>query len=135
MQPRETLLAVAGQGLDGDAAFGNARRQVLLIDLETLREFGLPAGSVRENITTEGLPLQGLARGTRLRIQDVVLEVTGDCTPCGFLDSLRPGLRQALAGKRGLLASVVRGGMIRVGAPIGVAAAPEPAEASVRATG
>lgn len=120
MQPRSSLSAVAGEGLQGDAAFGTSRRQVLLMDAETLASFDLAPGAVRENITTSGIPLRGLPRGARLHIGEVILEVTGDCTPCDFLDTLRPGLRQALVGRRGLLAGVARGGDLTIGAPVRV---------------
>jgi MOSC domain-containing protein YiiM len=118
MEPRASIKAVTGQGLSGDAAFGRSRRQVLLIDDETLHTFDLTPGMVRENITVSGMPLPGLPRGTRLHLGDVILEITGDCTPCDFLDSLRPGLREAIRGRRGLLATVAVGGELRVGVPI-----------------
>ena len=43
-------------GLQGDrhARIGS-KRQVLLIERETLDALGLPAGEVKENITTEGM--------------------------------------------------------------------------------
>jgi len=118
MQAQREVTAVAGKGLEGDAAFGTSRRQVLLIDDETLGLFGLAPGAVRENITVEGLRLEGVRRGARLHIGEVVLLVSGDCTPCGYIDKLRPGLRQEMAGHRGLLAQVERGGTLTVGDPV-----------------
>jgi MOSC domain-containing protein YiiM len=121
MQATPEVEAVAGHGLRGDAAYGTARRQVLLIDAETLAEFGLTPGASRENITTEGIRLQGVPRGSRLRLGDVVLEITGDCTPCDYFERFRSGMRQELVGKRGLLARVERGGTLRIGDPISLA--------------
>jgi MOSC domain-containing protein YiiM len=116
MQPRSSVQAVAGSGLTGDAAFGRtSRRQVLLIDDQTLLAFDLAPGMVRENITLSGVAVHGLPRGSRLHFGQVVLEITGDCTPCDFLDSLRPGLREALRGRRGLLARIEVGGDLHVG--------------------
>jgi MOSC domain-containing protein YiiM len=124
MQPRPAIEAVTGRGLTGDAAFDRtSRRQVLLIDEETLAEFALAPGMIRENITISGLPLHGLARGSRLHLGKVVLEVTGDCTPCDFIESLRPGLREALRGRRGVLAHVAVGGELHVGDPVRLEAA------------
>jgi MOSC domain-containing protein YiiM len=120
MQARASVEAVIEKGLAGDAAFGTSRRQVLLIEAETLNSFDLAPGTVRENITVEGIALAGTPRGARVHLGDVVLEITGDCTPCDYLDSLRPGLRQAIAGRRGLLARVVRGGSLSVGTPVRV---------------
>jgi MOSC domain-containing protein YiiM len=123
MEPRSTVRAVEDKGLADDAAFGTSRRQVLVIDDESLTGFGLEPGVVRENITVSGLQLHGLPRGTRLHIEDVVLEVTGDCTPCDFLDTLRPGLKAAILGRRGLLARVMQSGELKVGAPVRVQSA------------
>jgi len=52
---------------------------------------------------------------TRLRLGEALLEVIGDCTPCSFLDSLRPGLQERINGERGVLARVITNGTIRVG--------------------
>jgi MOSC domain-containing protein YiiM len=118
MQPHAALRAVQGQGLEGDAAFATSRRQVLLIDSETLHDLALAPGAVRENVTLSGVSLRGLTPGTHLLINDVILEITGDCTPCEYLDTLRPGLREALGGRRGLLARVTRSGRLTVGAAV-----------------
>jgi hypothetical protein len=91
-------------------------RQVLLMGEETLEAFGLEHGEIRENITTSGIELASLERGQRLSLgDDVVLEITGHCTPCARMDEIRPGLQQELQGQRGMLAFVVQGGTIKVG--------------------
>ena len=118
MEARSTLSAVEGKGLSGDAAFGTARRQVLVIDADTLAAFDLAPGAVRENVTVEGIQLHGIRRGARLHFGEVVLLISGDCTPCAYIDSLRPGLRKAMAGRRGVLAQVERGGTLAVGSPV-----------------
>ncbi|MEX2030065.1 MAG: MOSC domain-containing protein [Anaerolineales bacterium] len=109
--------AVAGKGLVGDVAFGRARRQLLLTDLADLDHFHLQPGEVRENITLAGVPLADLPRGSRLQLGDVTVEITGDCTPCEQLEDLRPGLQEDIRGRRGMLARVVKGGMLREGDP------------------
>jgi MOSC domain-containing protein YiiM len=114
MQRVEEAQAINGQGLQGDAAFGRKRRQVLIIDLETLDRFDLKPGQVRENLTLRGIRLAGLPAGTRLSIGAALLEITGDCAPCDHLESLRAGLRREMEGNRGVLAQVVRGAQIRV---------------------
>lgn len=90
-------------------------RQVLLMADEDLAEFGLPPGVVKENITTLGLNVRQLKRGQRLRVGSALLETTGPCDPCGRMDEVRPGLQQALRGRRGMLCRVVEGGTIRRG--------------------
>ena len=51
-------------GLEGDrkASKGSAR-QVLFMDNETLQEFELQPGDVRENVTTAGLDLRAIQAG------------------------------------------------------------------------
>ncbi len=119
---------VAGYGIEGDSHASSSgprsARQVLLMDEETLVALGLEHGAVRENITTSGLDLGALRKGQRLTAGDgVVLEITGPCTPCSRMDEVRPGLRAALEGRRGVLARVVQGGSIRTGDPVSVAEA------------
>ncbi len=116
MQARDVLHAVADLGLDGDVnARAGSARQVLFMDEETLAAFELPNGRVRENITTRGIALQTLAAGARVRAGAAVFEITKPCDPCGFIDDIRPGLREAMEGKRGMLARVIQGGELRVG--------------------
>ena len=93
----------------------NGARQVLLVDKETLDAMGLLPGTIRENITTEGLNVNGLAIGERLRVGPVLLLVSAVCTPCDQLEKVRPGLRREMYGRRGMLCRVVEGGTIRAG--------------------
>jgi MOSC domain-containing protein YiiM len=117
MQPVTVAQAVADFGLEGDRhARAGSRRQVLLVEKETLDALDLAPGTVRENITTQGADLVDLVPGRRLRLgQDVVLEVTGTCTPCHRLDEVRDGLSQEMAERRGVNARVVAGGSIQLG--------------------
>jgi MOSC domain-containing protein YiiM len=122
MEAHASARVIEDWGLEGDRhANSGGTRQVLLMDEETLSAFGLAAGMVKENITTRGIDLKTLAPGTRLVIGSAVLELTKACTPCSRMDEIRPGLREALEGQRGLLARVVQGGLIRVGDPIEIA--------------
>lgn len=114
-------LAVASSGLNG-CAHGRpgGRRQVLLMDAETLASFGLAPGVVKENITTRGLALRELHPGQRLRVGEALLEVTLPCEPCSRMDDIRPGLQLELRGRRGMLCRVVEAGWIRRGDQIEV---------------
>jgi MOSC domain-containing protein YiiM len=116
MEEVNRIEAVADRGFAECAhARKNSRRQVLVVDRETLDAMELHAGSIRENITTQGLNVNGLSLGERLRIGPVFLEVSAVCTPCDQLEKIRPGLRRELYGRRGMLCRVIEGGMIRVG--------------------
>ena len=120
MKDTDSVNALTGFGIEGDRHASEhparRRRQVLLMDKETLDHFGLEQGQIRENITTAGIDLASLPRGQRLSLGDeVVLEITGDCEPCAFIEGIREGLRAEIEGKRGMLAYVAQGGAIKVG--------------------
>ncbi|HVR91753.1 MAG TPA: MOSC domain-containing protein [Novosphingobium sp.] len=143
-QPRTSLELIEGLGVAGDAHAGVtvkhrsrvARdpaapnlRQVHLIHAELLDELGahgfaIAPGAMGENITTRGLDLLGLSQGTWLRLgSTAVIEVTGLRNPCDQLNTLHPGLMQAvldsaddgsLIRKCGVMAVVVLGGTVSV---------------------
>jgi MOSC domain-containing protein YiiM len=117
MRKVEQAEAVEQLGLKEDRhALPDSSRQILLIGKETLDELKLSPGEVKENITTAGIDLMGMRYGERLAVgSSVVLEVTKACTPCSRMEEIRPGLKQQLAGRRGMLARVLRGGIIRPG--------------------
>ena len=115
--------ALADWGLDGCAhARRGSKRQVLLMDAETLEEMDLHPGQVKENVLTRGLSLRGLQRGQRLRAGDALLEVTMPCAPCNLMESIRPGLETQMRGKRGMLCRVLEDGLMRPGDSIEVLA-------------
>jgi len=116
---------ITGQGMQGDRHLRSdglrAKRQVLIMDVETLNHFGLEPGQVRENVTLEGLDLSTISAGDRVSLgDDVVLEITGDCEPCARMDEIRPGLKEEIDGKRGVLAFVEKGGVVSIGSEVGV---------------
>ena len=142
---------VAGVGVAGDAHAGEKvkhrsrvaidpeqpnLRQVHLLHVELLDElaaagFCLTAGQVGENVLTRGVDLLALPTGTRLALgAEAVVELTGLRNPCAQLDGFQRGLTQAMiecgpAGevvrKAGVMAIVVRGGMVAPGNAIAVA--------------
>ena len=69
------------QAYEGCAHARPGNRQVLLVDAETLGVLQLQPGITRENVTTEGLDVNGLAIGQRLRLGEVELEVSAVCDP------------------------------------------------------
>jgi MOSC domain-containing protein YiiM len=114
-------------------------RQVHLIHAElhdelATRGFAVPPGAMGENITTRGVDLLGLSRGTRLLLgPDAVVEVTGLRNPCAQLDMWLPGLMAAvldrdehgeLVRKAGIMGVVLAPGVVTPGDCI-VAVAPD----------
>ena len=153
---RELIRLLAGLGVEGDAHAGETvqhrsrvradptqpnLRQVHLIHAELhdeLREqgFDVTPGAMGENVTTRGVDLLGLPTGTRLRLGDeAVVEVTGLRNPCTQLNTIQPGLMDAvldrdaegnLIRKSGIMGVVLAGGEVRPGDPIAVELPPEP---------
>jgi MOSC domain-containing protein YiiM len=116
MEELQEVQAVSDLGFEGCAhARPRSKRQVLLVDKETLDAMDLQPGTTRENITTTGLNVNSLAIGQQLRIGETRLEVSEICTPCDQMEKIRPGLRKELWGRRGMLCRVIDGGIIRRG--------------------
>ena len=120
MKSVESADMVAGYGIEGDrhatSRGPRTRRQVLLMDVETLGAFGLEGGQTRENVTTRGIDLHALPAGARVALGDeAVVEITGFCDPCGRMDEVRDGLREAMVDRRGMLATVIEGGAVKIG--------------------
>ncbi len=110
--------AIDGRGLEGcrhALKKPGSKRQVLLMDVENSRALGLEMAAVKENISVEGIPLESLPPGQRLGIDEVVLEITGECVPCHKMNLIRPGLLKESWGRRGQLAMVLRAGVMHEG--------------------
>ena len=78
-------------GIEGDKP-RSPRRAVIIYSLERiegLREEGHPVaapGSLGENIIVEGLDWAALVVGLRLRLGEVLLELTGPTAPCHVIE-------------------------------------------------
>ena len=122
MQQVATANLVGGVGIDGDKHAGAAsKRQVLLADKEALDAVAVLPGTIKENITVEGVDVMQLSAGTRLRLgRSAVLEITAICEPCFRMDEIRDGLRAELEGRRGMVSRVVSSGSISVGDAISI---------------
>jgi MOSC domain-containing protein YiiM len=153
-----SIRLLAGLGVEGDAHEGvtvkhRSRvaadptqpnlRQVHLIHEELHDElrasgFAVEPGVMGENVTTRGIDVLALPRGTRLRLgAEAVVEVTGLRNPCGQLNGIQQGLLAAtvdrgadgsLIRRAGIMGVVLAGGDVRPGDPIEVALPPEPHE-------
>ncbi|MGA7917301.1 MAG: MOSC domain-containing protein [Candidatus Acidiferrales bacterium] len=101
----------------------DSKRQVSLMDAETLEKLGVAPGLVKENITTRGTDFRALGAGQTLRVgHECVLEITSPCHPCPRMDEIRMGLQEELRGQRGWLCKVIVAGKIRRGDRIEVMA-------------
>jgi len=121
MKELEEAEAVDDKGIRG-CIHGRkgSKRQVLLMDAETLEKLGLAPGVTKENITTRGIDFQTLSAGQKLRVGESLMEIVDACHPCARMDEIRMGLQEELRGQRGWLCRVVSGGRIRPGDAIEV---------------
>lgn len=72
----------------------------------------LPFGSLGENILIDYNPYH-LNAGDRLRMGDVVLEISQYCTMCDHLSKIDEDLPTLLKDDRGIFAKVIEGGVIK----------------------
>lgn len=81
---------IQNAGLDGCAhARPNGKRQVLLVDVEKIRQ--------------------------KRRVGEAELEASARWEPCELMEEIRAALMQELVGRRGMLCRVVRGGAVKWG--------------------
>ena len=140
---------VAIAGLVGDGHDHEKHRTpvqaVSLLDLELLHAatedhgLDLVPGSLGENLTVEGLGVQRLGEGDRLRIdavdgRDVLLEITKVRPPCYVLDALSPDLKRTMWNRIGMYARVLVGGWIAETAGVRLELVGDPASRPLRRT-
>ena len=117
-----TLVLRARFGIEGDVNAGRVGpRQVLLTSLETLRQFKLRPGDLRENVVVAGLPLDDLPSGSVLQLGDsATVRLTYHCEVCKYIGTLGIEPIASLENRRGFLAVVLTGGAVRTGDPVEV---------------
>lgn len=161
-EPQPVIRLLAGLGVEGDAHAGvtvkhRSRvradptqpnlRQLHLIHAELFDEvarqgFTVHPADLGENVTTRGLDVLVLPRGTRLHLgPEAVVEVTGLRNPCAQIDAFMPGLLREVVGtddrgepvfRAGIMAVVLTGGEVQPGDDIRVELPPQPHEALKR---
>lgn len=126
---------IAGDGHDHDKH--NTPMQALcLIDTVTLgalcREgYPLEPGAIGENVTIEGLDVNALQIGDRLRFSGgVQIEITKHRKPCYVLDAIDPTLKKALVGRAGVYGRILTTGRMRPGETIEVQRVASPTSTS-----
>ncbi|WP_439545238.1 MOSC domain-containing protein [Sandarakinorhabdus sp.] len=155
-QPVQAIKLIAGIGIAGDAHAGvtvkhRSRvavdpaqpnlRQVSLLSLELIADyaaagFEIAPGQLGENVTTAGIDLHALPRGTKLQFgRTATIELTGLRNPCVQIENFRPGLLSKvvkkgaggeIARRAGVMAIVISGGDVAVGDAVAVLLPPKP---------
>jgi len=152
---RETIKLIAGWGVEGDAHAGKTvqhrydkrrnpdapnLRQVHLMHAELFEQVGemgleVQPGQMGENITTRGIDILNLPRGTHLKMGEAVIEVTGLRNPCKYLNEIAPGLLKACLSKHedgtnfpqsGVMGIIIADGDVKAGDDIQIMPPPEP---------
>jgi len=115
-------------GLEGDAHGGEWHRQVSLLaqeSIDKMRAAGLTVGpgDFAENLTTEGLVLDTLPIGSRLRVgETALLEVTQIGKECHTRCAIYHQAGDCVMPREGIFARVLRGGAVRRGDAVTVLA-------------
>jgi len=117
--PVDSVVAVAGKGLEGDRHFheegARPGQAITLVAAEEVEAVGLAPGETRRQVTVRGVDVNGLV-GKRFRVGEVECLGVELCEPCAHLQEMtRPGIIKDLAHRAGINADIVVGGTIRVG--------------------
>ncbi len=112
-------------GLENDAHAGKWHRQVSLLSYEKIEEFkekGAPVqdGAFGENLIVEGIDLRALPVGTRLRCNDVLLEVTQIGKQCHSGCEIFKIMGDCIMPREGIFTRVLEGGIVSEGDTISV---------------
>jgi MOSC domain-containing protein YiiM len=115
-----TSAVLAGLGLEGDAHAGFQHRQISLLALESIekmQKLGLDVhpGDFAENLTVSGLDLVALPVGTKLQVNDVLLEVSQIGKECHTRCAIYYQAGDCVMPKEGIFAVVLTGGTVSVG--------------------
>ena len=118
----DAVEAKTESGLTGDRYAGSSgKRQVTLIQSEhlpviasTLALENVDPALLRRNICVSGINLLAL-KDKQFQIGDVILEYTGLCHPCSFMEeTFGDGGYNAVRGHGGITAKVIQSGVIKM---------------------
>lgn len=119
--PIEKGFFIVNHGLEGDAHAGNWNRQVSLLGIESIKKMkavgveSLATGEFAENITTEGLILYKLPVGAKLKVGEVLLEITQIGKECHADCQIKKLVGECVMPKEGIFAKVLEEGYIKSG--------------------
>lgn len=115
-----TVKLIENYGLENDAHAGNWHRQVSLLSYEKIEEFkakGAPVedGAFGENLIVRGFDFKTLPVGTRLKCNDVILEITQIGKQCHKGCEIFQIMGDCIMPREGVFARVIHGGVISEG--------------------
>ena len=116
----------AGFGIEGDAHAGDWHRQISLLGKESIEKMrakgaDVTEGDFAENITTEGIDLQSLAIGSKLRLgPEVEIEITQAGKKCHSDCAIFQQVGDCIMPREGIFAKVTKSGQVKTGDSIEV---------------
>lgn len=110
-------------GLKGDAHAGNWHRQVSLLSIESIEKMEgegieFKEGDFAENLTTKGLKVYELPLKTRLKVGEVILEISQIGKKCHDGCEIKKMTGHCIMPKEGVFAKVIKEGIIKENDPI-----------------
>lgn len=111
---------IANHGLEKDAHAGNWHRQVSLLSYEKIEEFkkkgiDVEEGAFGENLIVQGIDLPKLPIGTKLKINEIELEVTQIGKKCHDHCKIYETVGDCIMPREGIFTRVLKGGVIKNG--------------------
>ncbi len=112
---------IPDHGVSGDHHAGTKpHRQISLFASETLQEIqaagiDVAAEELSTNLLTEGVAIDTLSAGTKMKIGAAIIEISEARKPCGSLTKIDKRLPKATYLRCGQFARVLTGGTIHVG--------------------
>ncbi len=114
-EPVDEVVIIEDYGIKGDAHAGPGTRQVSVLPVEALsmvpeeKKEEVMEGHT-ENIVIEGIPLEKLKIGARIRVGEAVLEIAHIGK-----DEFKDHGRAYIVSREGRFCKVIKGGKVRVG--------------------
>jgi MOSC domain-containing protein YiiM len=128
--PAESVELVAGRGIKGDLKAGKSKnRQLNVMSYATTQKLAAEGyktapGELGEQIVIAGIDVIQLPKGTQLQIgEEAIIEIGKPRTPCEWFELVQGKSMEESVNRIGVLAKVLRGGMICIGDEVKVLAA------------
>ena len=107
-------------GIEGDAHGGKWHRQISLLSYDKIEAFRargaeVEDGAFGENVIVQGIDFRNLPVGTRLKCNDVLLEMTQIGKECHSGCAIFKKMGECIMPKQGVFTKVIHGGVIHPG--------------------
>jgi molybdopterin adenylyltransferase len=119
--PVGECMIIENYGLEGDShASGEYHRQVCLLAEESIAKmtaqgYEVGPGSFAENITTRGLDLLAIPLGTKMRLGEILIEVTQKGKECHDGCAVYKEIGACIARTEAIFGRVLEGGKVKAG--------------------